>query len=435
MPLFSTYSLNSFSTLLLLFLLVKFLLTIYLISRQYRYVMKKMSVVPHEFKNQISLEKHAKASNYTISRLKFSLISLPFKTFILLAWLIGGGIGYLDLFIRQNILLLTQSSTNEFVILSLFVLSFSLLNILIDIPFSLYETFVLEEKFGHNKTTPSLYLKDLLKEFLLETIIMVLLLWILGMVMKSFYYWWPLAALALLLFQLVALFIYPIFIAPLFNKFTPFEEGELKSEIENFLKNLNFPFHGLFKMDASSRSTLGNAYFTGFGKSRRIVFYDTLLKSLEPKEILAVLAHEVGHYKRKHVFKMFLFFMGGSSLCLWVLWQLSQHDFFFTAFRLPLENYQHNPPSYLTLLYFSMILPIFTFPFTPLFSYLSRRHEFEADEFASKAIQSNFLISALTKMYQDNDHATSPDPYYALFYYSHPDPITRVEHLKKLSFT
>jgi len=302
-----------------------------------------------------------------------------------------------------------------------------LLTSLLEAPFDLFRTFVIEARFGFNKMTLKLYLLDAAKSLLLGSVLgLPLLFGVLWMMGRMGNNWWLYVWGVWVSFSLLLLFIYPTFIAPLFNKFLPLEDASLKARIEALLHKCGFTAQGLFVMDGSKRSTHGNAYFTGFGKSKRIVFFDTLLQRLSPEEIDAVLAHELGHFKRRHVMKRIIFTFALSLAFLWLLAQLMQAPWFYTGLGVT------TPSTALALLLFFMVMPVFSFLLHPLTSAYSRKHEFEADAYAAQQTRAADLISALAKLYQDNAATLTPDPLYSKFYDSHPPALIRIARLQSL---
>ncbi len=296
---------------------------------------------------------------------------------------------------------------------------------LVDLPLSLYRQFVIEARHGFNRMTLGLFIADLVKQTLLGLLIgapvILAVLWLMG-AMGDF--WWLYVWLFWSGFNLLLMFVYPTWIAPLFNKFSPLDEGEMKSRVEALLARCGFRSSGLFVMDGSKRSSHGNAYFTGFGDNKRIVFFDTLLTRLDPPEVEAVLAHELGHFRRKHVAKRMAMLFAGSLAFLWLLGQLIDAPWFYAGLGVDAQN------TALALILFFLVMPVFTFPLTPLMSHLSRRHEFEADAYAAEHAAASDLIQALVKLYRDNASTLTPDPLHSLFYDSHPPAAQRIAHLQ-----
>ena len=338
-------------------------------------------------------------------------------TRVVLAFTLGGGINWLDGFWRGQIGDGLMSGVA--VIASVLVIA-----ALIDLPFSLYRTFNLEARFGFNKMTLKLFFSDMIKQGLLAAAIgLPIVLAALWMMERLGEQWWIYAWLAWSVFNLFLLAIFPTWIAPLFNKFTPLDNAELKGRIERLLQKCGFQSSGLFVMDGSLRSNHGNAYFTGFGKNKRVVFFDTLLNSLTGNEIEAVLAHELGHFKRRHVIKRIVLTFVGSFVFLWLLAQLMNAPWFFQGLGVERSG------TALALILFFLALPVFTYVLHPLMSYYSRKQEFEADEYAAQQADAKDLVSALVKLYKDNASTLTPDPLHSAFYDSHPPAAMRIQRL------
>jgi len=412
-------------TFTLIFLAALFLslaLRLILARRQIRHVQACRHAVPTEFAARIALEAHHKAADYTVARSRFAMLATLLEAIILLGFTLGGGLQYL------HETWLAWLGTDNSLAYGLGVIgSLAAITSLLDLPAAWYRQFVLEERFGFNRMTPALFFKDLLKSSLLGTAIgaplIVAVLWLMGAMGA---YWWLYVWLFWSAFNLLLLFIYPTWIAPLFNKFTPLEAGELKQRIEALLARCGFAAAGLFVMDGSRRSAHGNAYFTGFGRNKRIVFFDTLLSRLSPAEAEAVLAHELGHFKHRHIVKRIAMLFGLSLAFLWLLGQLMGAPWFYTGLGVTAQN------TALALVLFFMVLPVFTFLFTPLSSLLSRRHEYEADAYAVAHADGEQLVAALVKLYEDNASTLTPDPLHSLFYDSHPPAALRIAHIARL---
>ncbi|EKE17928.1 MAG: hypothetical protein ACD_10C00205G0001, partial [uncultured bacterium] len=306
------------------------------------------------------------------------------------------------------------------------IFSLLLLSGVLDLPLSLYRQFVIESRYGFNRMTLGLFFTDLAKQSLLGVAVgaplILIVLWLMGAMGPL---WWLYVWLFWSAFNLLAMFIYPTWIAPLFNKFSPLEDGEMKSRIEALLERCGFHSSGLFVMDGSKRSNHGNAYFTGFGNNKRIVFFDTLLARLSPPEIEAVLAHELGHFRKSHVVKRTVLMFASSLGFLWLLGQLIDAPWFFSGLGVPAQN------TTLALILFFLVMPIFTFPFSPLMSRLSRQHEFEADAYAAEHTAAADLSRALVKLYEDNASTLTPDPIHSMFYDSHPPAAQRIARLQQ----
>ena len=390
--------------------------------RNSRHVKNNSGAVPLKFQSKMSLEDHQKAALYTEAKLKLANINLIIESLFLLFLIRGQALGFLDMWARHLTVNFNSKVTGLVFFLLVGVLSF-----IIDLPLSLYQTFVLEEKFGFNKMTPKLFIIDLLKQSLIGLIIGAPLLYTFFYLMEKMgSYWWIYACIFLTCFQLIMIVIYPVFIAPLFNKFTPLPDGELKETILKLLTRIGFSSNGLFVMDASKRSSHGNAYFTGLGKNKRIVFFDTLLKDLTPHEAEAVLAHELGHFKRKHIMKSMILSFIMSFFGLMILGFIHNLMSFFTGHGFD------QPSDYAALYLFSTLASLYLFPLTPLFTWKSRKNEFEADHFAAENSSGEDLIHALIKLYKANSGTLTPDPLYSKFYYSHPPLSERVAYIESL---
>ena len=412
---------QTFTYLFLAFLLASTLVQVYLSLRQKHYVSAHRAEVPAAFADKISLGEHQKAADYTLAKGAFGRLELLIGLVILLGWTLGGGLDWLDGVWRR--LGWGELATGTAVIVSLMVISG-----LLEIPASLYRTFVLEERFGFNQMTLATYITDTLKSTALALVIGVPLVMLILWLMKSAGdLWWLYAWAALTAFSLFITWAYPKFIAPLFNKFSPLEEGEVANRIHALLERTGFNSKGVFVMDGSKRSAHGNAYFTGFGKNKRIVFFDTLLKHLTPAQVEAVLAHELGHFKRKHVIKgmalSMLLTLSGFMVLAWLMRQ----DWFYTSLGIS------QPSTYMALLLFVMVSPVFTFFIGPMMAWWSRKHEFEADDFAAEQSSGTELINALVGLYKENASTLTPDPVYSAFYDSHPPATIRIAHLQQQS--
>ncbi|MEW6164733.1 MAG: M48 family metallopeptidase [Pseudomonadota bacterium] len=393
-------------------------LRIWLALRQMRHVASRRGTVPAEFSANIPLADHQKAADYACAKQKLGLAELAADTALLLILTCGGLLAAYDAFWRE-----TTGGAGHAHGLALFA-SVGLTGFAVGLPFSLYRTFGLEARFGFNKTTPALFVADLLKQLLLTVLVGApLLLAVLWLMDAMGEHWWLYVWLVWLGFNLLVLLLYPTFIAPLFNKFSPLPAGETKSRIEALLTRCGFASSGLFVMDGSKRSAHGNAYFTGFGRAKRIVFFDTLLDKLAPAEIEAVLAHELGHFKHGHVWKRIGTMALLSLAMLWTLGQLIDQPWFYAGFNAGTGG------TAMALLLFSLVLPVFLFPFAPLMSGLSRRHEFEADAYAARQASGADLVTALVKLYRDNAATLTPDPLHSLFYDSHPPASQRIAHI------
>ena len=408
-----------FTSIFILAVIVTVGTQLWLSIRQSKHVAQHRSTVPAEFADSITLDEHQKAADYTQAKGSFGRKELIISSVLLLVWTLGGGLQWVD-----N--LLSGLGWSELYKGTAVIISFMLISSLIDIPASLYRAFVIEEKFGFNKLTLKTYLIDLFKGSLLSIVIGVpLIMLILWLMNTAGSLWWVYAWLAITAFSIIMMWAYPKFIAPIFNKFTPLEEGEVLDKITNLLERNGFNSQGVFMMDGSRRSSHGNAYFTGFGKTKRIVFFDTLLKQLSPKQIEAVLAHELGHFKHKHVLKGMIVSMTMTLVGFAVLAFLMQQSWFYTQLGV------NNQTTYMALLLFMLVSPIFTFFIGPIMSWWSRKHEFEADAFAAKESSAEELINALVGLYKKNAGTLTPDPVYSAFYDSHPPASIRIAHLRR----
>jgi len=414
---------SQFSALFVAALLSNAVIKLWLAYRQLNHIAVNRDEVPEAFREQINIAAHHKAADYTSTLVRFGGLTILFDTALLLIFTVGGGIQWLsDASSGLTDSLLLQGVA---VIVSVLVLQS-----LLEMPFDLYRTFNIEARFGFNKMTLKLYLLDAVKGMLLGAVLgLPLLFGVLWLMERMGELWWLYVWGVWVGFNLLLLFIYPTYIAPMFNKFEPLQDAAQKQRIEALLARCGFQSSGLFVMDGSKRSSHGNAYFTGFGKSKRIVFFDTLLQRLTPSEIDAVLAHELGHFKHRHVIKRIAFTFAVSLGFLWVLAQLLHADWFYLGMGVTTQS------TAIALLLFFMALPVFTFLLHPLTSAYSRKHEFEADAYAAQQTDANELVNALVKLYQDNAKTLTPDPLYATFYESHPPAPIRIAHLQKLGAT
>ncbi len=413
-----------FSIIFVAALIVTTLLKLWLAQRQLAHIAAHKTDVPHAFREQIALSAHQKAADYTSAKTRLSMLSALFDVVLLLAFTLGGGIQW----IANHA---TQTFDNPIVQGMAIIVAFLLISTLLQSPFDLYRTFVTEARFGFNKTTWGLYFADALKGLVLGAVLGLPLLYaVLWLMQRMGDNWWLYVWGVWVAFNLLLLFIYPTFIAPLFNKFLPMQDDNLKQRIEALLKRCGFTAQGLFVMDGSKRSSHGNAYFTGFGKTKRIVFFDTLLARLNPSEIEAVLAHELGHFKHHHIAKRIAFIFAVSLGVLWLLAQLMQAPWFYQG--LGVDMPATSLSTALALLLFFVVLPVFSFLLSPLMSAYSRKHEFEADAYAVRQTGPVDLGNALVKMYQDNASTLTPDPLYSTFYDSHPPALVRISRLQTL---
>ncbi len=398
-------------------LIVKF----WLATRQIRHVARHRDAVPPAFEQAITLAAHQKAADYTVAKTRFGLLEMTWGASVLLGWTLLGGLDLL------NKLLLGWIGGGMLQQLAL-IAAFALLGGLLELPFTLWQTFRLEERFGFNKMTWRLWLADAGKGLLLGALIglpiAALILWLMGAAGQL---WWLWAWAAWTVFNLLLMLVYPTFIAPLFNKFKPLDDAALKSRVNALMQRCGFAAKGLFVMDGSTRSAHANAYFTGFGASKRVVFYDTLLRQLNAGEVEAVLAHELGHFKHRHIVKrmaaMFALSLAGFALLGW----LSSHSWFYTG--LGVQPNMSAPNDALALLLFMLVVPVFGFFVAPLPVRISRKHEFEADAYAIAQTSGADLSAALLKLYQDNASTLTPDPVFVKFYYSHPPASERLARM------
>ena len=410
--------------LFVLFLLADVVTRFWLSSRQIRYVAEHRDKVPNEFSEKISLISHQRAADYTIARARLGMIERLVDAAVLVSLTLLGGLQFLDIFVAS----LTQHDLLRQVAL---LVTVSIVVSLIGMPFSLYRQFRLEERFGFNRMSLRLYFLDTLKSTLIGAAFgLPLIAAVLWLMAQAGSLWWLWAWALWTSFNLLALLIFPTWIAPLFNKFTPLDDTGLIEQIQALAKRCGFGLSGLFVMDGSKRSAHGNAYFTGFGRSRRIVFFDTLLAKLTPTEILAVLAHELGHFKHRHVIKRIATSLLGALGFFALLGWLAQQTWFYTDLGVLPQLGGRNDG--LALILFFLVIPIFTFPLTPIFSWFSRKDEFQADRFATEQSDARELVSALVKLYDDNASTLTPDPIHSAFYDSHPPASVRIGHLLAL---
>jgi STE24 endopeptidase len=417
---------HQFSFIFLFALVASVLLQMWLAMRHINHVRKHRHQVPAEFASQITIESHGRAAAYTVAKTRFGMFNTIFDAMVLAAFTVGGGIEWLagltfpwfESDIAHGLALVT---------------AVAVANAILSLPFSLISTFVIEARFGFNQITPKLFVTDFVKSTAIGAIIglplLAAVLWLMGRMGDN---WWLYVWATWLTFSLLLMWVFPTFIAPLFNKFVPMEDGAMKSRIVALLTRCGFTSKGLFVMDGSKRSNHGNAYFTGLGKSKRIVFFDTLLKHLEPTEVEAVLAHELGHFKHRHIVKRLVWTFALMLAMLWVLGQLKTQLWFYQGLGV------NTPSTAAALLLFFMVLPVFTFIFAPLSSLMSRKHEYEADAFAAKTCaesggSANDLITALVKLYRDNAATLTPDPLHSMFYDSHPPASLRIAALQQLT--
>ena len=411
-----------FAAALLASLLVKFWLT----TRQMRHVAAHRDRVPPAFAQTITLAAHQRAADYTLAKGRLSLLSMAFGAAVLLGWTLLGGIDALNALLRDAL----QPRFGDMAYQLALLASFALIGGVLELPFELFSTFRIEQRFGFNRMTWKLYLADVLKGVLLGTLIglpvAALMLWIMG---ATGGLWWLWAWGAWMGFNLLILVLYPTVIAPLFNKFEPLADESLKARVQALMQRCGFAAKGLFVMDGSKRSAHANAYFTGFGAAKRVVFFDTLLNKLSPGEVEAVLAHELGHFKRKHVLKRIASMFAISLAALALLGWLSTQPWFYTSLGVRPSMSAANDA--VALLLFLLVTPVFGFFVSPWFARLARKHEFEADAYACAQASGTELAAALLKLHEDNAATLTPDPLYARFYYSHPPASERLAALSR----
>ncbi len=393
----------------------------WLATRQVRHVARHRDAVPEAFASTVSLAAHQKAADYTLAKARVDLLEIAFGAAVLLGWTLLGGLDILNQGLHAG---LGDGMTQQLALLA----AFAVIGGVLDLPFSWYRTFVIEERFGFNKTTLGLWLADLAKGTVLGAVIglpiAALILWLMGAAGSL---WWLWAWGTWVGFNLLLLVIYPGFIAPMFNKFQPLTDEALATRVQALMQRCGFTAKGFFVMDGSRRSAHANAYFTGFGAAKRVVFYDTLLAKLSPGEVDAVLAHELGHFKHRHIIKRMVGLFGMSLAGFAVLGWLATQVWFYTGLGVRPNLGSSNDA--LALLLFMLVVPVFTFFISPLLARLSRRHEFEADAYAAAQTSGRDLGSALTKLYEDNASTLTPDPVFVAFYYSHPPAGERLARL------
>ena len=424
MPNYSVLFTLVFAAVLVTGLLVRF----YLATRQIRHVAKNRHAVPSAFAATISLASHQKAADYTLTKARFGLLEMAFGAALLLGWTLLGGIDTLNRAINATGLASYGSLVPQLALLA----AFAVISGALDLPFTLYSTFKIEERFGFNKITLKLWLADMLKGLAVGLVIglpiVALILWLMS---SAGSLWWLWAWATWMGFNLLILVLYPSVIAPLFNQFKPLDDETMKDRVTALMQRCGFAAKGLFVMDGSKRSAHANAYFTGFGAAKRVVFYDTLLKQLSPAEVDAVLAHELGHFKHKHIIKrligMFAMSLVGFALLGW----LSSQLWFYTG--LGIRPNLNGGNDALALLLFMLAVPLFSFFISPVFAQFSRQHEFEADAYAVAQTDGRDLQSALLKLYQDNASTLTPDPMFVKFYYSHPPAFERLARMSPVT--
>ncbi|CAM5344815.1 M48 family metallopeptidase [Eoetvoesiella caeni] len=412
-----------FTLLFIAFLLVDIGLRTWMSMRQIRYVRRHRNEVPTEFLGRIGLASHQRAADYTHAKVQLALLESFTEAAVLVALTLLGGLQFLD---TQMARLIDHELLRQLALIGSVLLIISV----IGLPFTLWRKFKLEERFGFNRVTPALFCADTIKGALLLIILggplAALVLWVMGSAGPAWVWW---AWLIWVVFNVFILWLFPTAIAPLFNKFKPLDNPEIAQRIQTLAQRCGFSLSGLFVMDGSKRSAHGNAYFTGFGKARRIVFFDTLLARLNTDEIEAVLAHELGHFKHRHIIKRMVISLVLALVFLLALGWLSQQIWFYT--ELGVIPQLGRPNDGLALILFFLVMPVFTFWATPLAAWFSRRDEFQADDYAAKQCSPAALVNALVKLYDDNAATLTPDPLHSAYYDSHPPAVLRIQNLKK----
>ena len=394
---------------------------LWLASRQIRFVAAHRESVPQQFAGTIALSAHQRAADYTVERTRLTMIEIVVSAAVLIALTLLGGVQALDFAIGDWV-------GYGYIGQILLVAAVIAITSAIDLPFDYYRQFGIEQRFGFNRMTKRIFFVDRIKGVLLGAAFgLPLLFVVLWLMNQAGTYWWWWTWVVWVVFQMLVLILYPSFIAPMFNKFEPLKDEALVQRIDALMKRCGFAAKGLFVMDGSRRSAHGNAYFTGFGSSKRIVFFDTLLSRLSGSEIEAVLAHELGHFKRRHVIKRMVVTFLISLAMLALLGWLTQRTWFFEGLGVRPSMTGSNDG--LALVLFFLAVPVFLFFVTPLGSLSSRKHEFEADAFAATQADAKDLVNALVKLYEDNASTLTPDPLYTAFYYSHPPASQRIDRL------
>jgi STE24 endopeptidase len=410
---------TTFGITFLVVLLLATALRLWLGARHIAYVQAHRAAVPPQFSSEVSLDAHQRAADYTAAKTRLALVSIGVDTALVLWLTFGGGVQLMydaasrafDGEIGRGLALIA--------ILSVFTT-------IVELPLGLYRTFRLEERFGFNKMTPALYWIDFAKNAALAAAFgLPLAACVLWLMQASGEYWWLYAWGVWVVFNLFMLAAYPMWIAPLFNRFSPMQDPDLKARVEKLLARCGFKVKGLMVMDGSKRSSHGNAYFTGFGKSKRIIFFDTLLARLSPSEVEAVLAHELGHFRLRHVMKRIVWIFLGSLAFLWLLDFAMHQEWFYAGLNVEARS------TAVAMVLFFLVLPSFTFLLQPLLSSYSRKHEFEADHYAAQNASAGDLASALVKLYKDNASTLTPDPVHSAFYDSHPPALARISRLQQ----
>jgi STE24 endopeptidase len=409
---------NSFTALFLAMLGVRLAAEVWLALRQLRHVAAHRRQVPAPFRGQVTLAAHRKAARYTEARTRLGLAEALYETLLLLGWTIGGGAELLDRAWRAGGFGPLATGVG-------FLLSALAIQAVLELPFAAWRQFVIERRFGFNRSTPALFASDFLKQMLVLLVLgaplATALLWLMQ---ETGALWWIYAWALWMAFAVCLLWAYPRLIAPLFNRFTPLPPGRLRERIQRLLKRMGFAAHDIYVMDSSKRTTHGNAYFTGLGRAKRIVFFDSLLERLNAAEIEAVLAHELGHFKLRHVLKRTLVMACLSLVGFALLSWFAREAWFYAGLGVS------QPSAHTALLLFVFVAPLFAFFLQPLIAAASRRHEYEADRFAASVASARALASALVKLYRDNAATLTPDPVYSAFYDTHPPALRRIAALR-----
>ncbi|NUZ07115.1 M48 family metallopeptidase [Piscinibacter koreensis] len=415
---------DTFTLVFAVSLVLSLALRFWLSARQIRHVARHRDTVPAAFAGSVSIEAHRKAADYTIAKARFSQLSMAFGAVVLLGWTLFGGLDALDRWLRGVVVPLAGSRAYEVAL----VMAVVAIGALVDLPFEMWSTFRLEQRFGFNRMTWRLYLSDLVKGAVIALLIGTpIAAAILGIMAAAGSLWWLWAWIAWTVFMVLALVVVPTFIAPLFNRFEPLADASLRERVEALMARAGFAAKGLFVMDGSRRSAHANAYFTGLGRAKRVVFYDTLLARLVPAEVEAVLAHELGHFRLRHIGKRIASTLAISFLGFALLGWLASRSWFYAGLGVaPSLSGVNNA---LALVLFMLVVPVYGVFLSPLLSGLSRRHEFEADAYASRLADGGQLASALLKLHADNATTLTPDPLVARFYYSHPPAAERLAAL------
>ncbi|MFP5350196.1 MAG: M48 family metallopeptidase [Gammaproteobacteria bacterium] len=410
---------NTFTVIFLIALGAMLAAQLWLAQRHIRYVAARRAHVPQAFDGQIPLAAHQKAADYTVARARLGQIENVYGAVLLLLWTVGGALATLDAWWRGAV-------DSPLSLGTAFILTVLLLTGLLDLPFAIYRTFFLEQRFGFNRTTPAVFAADLAKKTLLLLALGVpLVLAALWLMYAMGRYWWLYVWLLWFGFSVSMVWAYPALIAPLFNKFKPLTQESVRQRIEGLLARTGFRSRGIYVIDSSRRTTHGNAYFTGFGRNKRIVFFDSLLQTLNEDEVEAVVAHELGHFKLKHIVKRIGWMAVVSLLGLALLGWLIEQPWFYAGLGGGV------PSAHMALMLFLMVIPVFTFFLSPLMAQRSRRHEYEADDFAARTSNAAALVRALVKLYRENAATLTPDPLHSAFYDSHPPALARIAHLAR----